>query len=232
MRHKTAIVILLLALTAAATVAFAQRDSLEEWQQRDQWQRPQEVLDELQVRLGDTVADVGAGRGYFSFQLARRVGARGKVYAVDVDSTSLEELNRRAAEREVANIQTVVSDDDDPKLPPEQLDRILIVNSYHEFRHHQAMLNALFRALKPGGRMAIIDAVAEPRIERDRYHDLHGIPAALVRKEAAAAGFEFVGERPGFTDPRWGRQRKWYFLIFRKPAAPPRSEPSSPSSRR
>ena len=217
MRQKTtAPVILLLALTAAATIAVAQRDSLEEWKQRDQWQRPQEVLDELQVRPGDTVADVGAGRGYFSFHLAGRVGSRGKVYAVDVDHTSLEELRRRATERKVANIETVVSEHDEPKLPPEQLDRILIVNSYHEFRNYQAMLGALLRALKPGGRMAIIDAEAENGLERDRYHDRHGIPAALVRQEAAAAGFEFVGERPGFTDPRWGRQRKWYFLLFRR----------------
>src|SRR5439155_6662058 len=120
---------LFVALTAFAPLLHAQ-DS--EWAKRDAWQRPAEVMDALGVKQGSVVGDIGAGGGYFTFHLAARVGPKGKVYAEDSLESEINKVHERAAKEGLTQIVPVLGAKDDPKLPPETLDAILIVNAYHE----------------------------------------------------------------------------------------------------
>ncbi len=197
--------------TAILTPARPQNSGRE----RDAWQRPTQVMDELGIHAGSAVADVGCGEGYFTFRLAWRVGAAGRVYAEDVDAEALSDVKNRAERQDLLQVETVQGTADNPMLPPAALDVVLIVNAYHEFRQHDAMLKAFYRALKPGGRLAIIDGVAQPGRSRSEYASEHHIPEAMVRQDAIQHGFTFVRQPSGFIRPDDGK--KFYFLIFAKP---------------
>src|SRR5436190_23478917 len=110
------------------------RDS--NWQERDQWQRPAAVLDALGLHAGATVADVGAGPGYFTLRMAERVGPTGKVYAVDTNEDTLRKLKEKLDAAGLQQVQAIHSTPGDPRLAPESLDAALVVNAYHEFREH------------------------------------------------------------------------------------------------
>ena len=189
---------------------------------RDGWQRPDEVMDALGAKPGQRVADIGCGRGYFTFRLAARVGAEGKVYAVDIDEQAIEKLRRRKERERLEQVEPVLGESADPHLP-DDLDAVLIVDTYHEFREYDRMMQAVFRALKPGGRLVIIDGIGPEGKPRAEYHRLHTIPAGLVRREVTRNGFVFKESRPGFAPSWYGK--KFYFLIFERPLTD--SEPST-----
>lgn len=196
-------------LPADATYA-----SQSEWEKRDSWQRPAEVMDALGIRRGSAVADVGAGDGYFSFQLASRVGAQGKVYAEDISESKIETIRERARKEGSSQIETILGTQDDPKLPRETLDAILIVLTYHEMQHYDAMLSGMIRALKPGGILAVIDDEAEANQTRSSAAENHKIPKELVRADAARNNLHFVREEKGFEE---NPNSHLFFLIFEKP---------------
>ena len=181
---------------------------------RDAWQRPEEVMNALGIQAGTVVADVGSGDGYFTFHLARRVGAQGRVCAVDIDQDALNKLRRQAEKEGLMQIETIRSEKDDPRLPAESVDIVLVVNAYHEMRDYDAMLAGLYRALRPGGLLGIIEAEDEPGKPRETYYDRHRLPEELVREDAERAGFRFLRNEPGFTRP--SRNKEFYFLIFEK----------------
>jgi ubiquinone/menaquinone biosynthesis C-methylase UbiE len=172
-------------------------------------------MDALGIQAGTSVADVGSGDGYFSFHLARRVGPGGRVYGVDIDQGALEKLRRRAEKEGFEQIETIRGAADDPRLPADSVDVVLVVNAYHEMRDYDAMLAGLYRALRPGGLLAIIDGDADAGDSRDSYFSRHRVPDEVVREEAARAGFVFAREEPGFTRAR--DSRRFYFLVFEKP---------------
>jgi len=118
-------------------------------------QPPDKVLDAIGVRPGMAVAEIGAGRGRYAVQLAVRVGAGGRVYAEDIDADALEHLRRRCQRWGLENVEIVLGDVTDPKLPVGRLDLIWIVSSYHHFADPVALLRRARPALKPGGRLAI-----------------------------------------------------------------------------
>lgn len=122
---------------------------------RARWQRPDRVLRALRVRRGAVVADVGSGPGYFTTRLARAVGPRGRVYAVDPEAEVLKVLVERLDG--ATNVTPVLSRDDDPMLPPASCDLALFVNAYHHVADGGRFLRRLARCLKPGGRLAAID---------------------------------------------------------------------------
>ena len=193
---------------------------------RDEWQRPGEVMDALGVKPGHRVADIGSGFGYFTFRLAARVGAEGKVYAVDIDPEAIDKVRKRKEREKLAQVEPILGESADPRLP-DGLDVVLIVDTYHEFRDYDRMMQAVFRALKPGGRLAIIDGEAPSGRPRTEYHRLHSIPPDLVRAEVTRHGFVFKESRPGFYDAEYGK--KMYFLIFESPL--PNSSPKTPDQR-
>jgi predicted methyltransferase len=206
----------LVACMGAGVLALQDRSSEANWASRDRWQRPQEVMDELGLAAGSAVADIGAGRGYFTLRLAERVGASGKVYAVDIDENDLRRLGNRAREQGHLQVVIVPSAANDPRLDAASVDAILVVNAYHEMRDYDAMLQGMFRALRPGGRLAIIDEDSEPGKPRSSYHSSHEIPESLVREDAERNGFHFLRRPRGFRN---GDGDNWYFLIFEKPTA-------------
>src|SRR5215475_7454894 len=187
----------------------------DETKARDAWQHPDRVMDALGIKAGSAVGDIGAGGGYFTFHLAQRVGKNGKVYAEDILEEEVKKICERAEGEKLVQVEGILGTKDDPKLPTEKLDAVLIVNAYHEMREHDAMLRALFRALKPGGLLAIIDAPAPPGEARENYYARHRIPERFVRGDAAHNGFTFVRQEPGFHSP--DRDRDYIFLIFKKP---------------
>ena len=183
---------------------------------RDKWQRPNEVMDELGVHAGSVVADVGTGRRYFTFRLAAQVGPEGREYAVDTDEGRLAEIGRRAESKGMRRIELIVGAADDPRLPAEALDAILVVNTYHEMREHEAILREMFRALKPGGLLCIIDEAASLGRPRSVYHQNHENPKELRREDTTRIGSGSVREPTGFHT---AEDDEWYFLIFSKPAS-------------
>jgi len=147
-----------------------------------------QMLRALQVREGQTVCDLGAGSGYHSLQLARMVGTSGRVLAVDIQPEMLAMLNERAAAAGVTNIETILGGLADPMLPPASCDLVLMADVYHEISYPEHVLVSLKRALRPGGRVVLVEFRAEdPEV---RIKKNHKMAAAQVVKELTAAGYE------------------------------------------
>ena len=142
----------------------------------------------LRIERGSTVADIGAGSGYFTVRLARAVGAAGRVYATDIQQGMLDLLQKNVAREDLTNVIPVLGTVDDPRLPPASLDLALMVDVYHEFSQPQAMLQKIREALKPGGRLALIEYRAEdPDVP---ILPDHKMTKAQVKLEVEHEGFE------------------------------------------
>jgi ubiquinone/menaquinone biosynthesis C-methylase UbiE len=161
---------------------------------REPYQKATALLQVLGAIPGDWVADVGAGSGYYSMRLSRAVGPEGRVFAEDISESSMRLLSARTKAFELLNLEIVKGDADDPKLPPNRVAAILVVDAYHHFEQVQPMLNRLLQALKPGGRLLIADyARPEDRsLARADQVKRHEIDPRIVRAEAEQAGFQFV----------------------------------------
>jgi predicted methyltransferase len=209
----------LLAVLYAPCAAAAQPDSNcpEVDAMRDTWQRPAEVMDAMGATVGSAVADIGASQGYFTFHLARRVGLQGKVYATELHEQErhLNFIRACAKQEGLSQIETIIGADDDPHLPKAALDAILLVDTYHAMHQYNAMLKGMYRALKPGGKLIIIDQLpSKPGKERETHSRRHEMPEEWVRKDTARNGFRFVGKH---GDILAAESRPRYFLVFEKP---------------
>ncbi|MGA7287326.1 MAG: class I SAM-dependent methyltransferase [Terriglobales bacterium] len=149
---------------------------------RDERLQINRVMDMLGIAPGKNVADIGAGSGWFTVRAARRVTASGTVYAVDINPEAIHYIDQRAKKEQLQNIKTILSKPDDPQLPPDSIDAVLLLKTYHEIAHPVVLLNNLRSALKPGARIGIID--------RNGNGENHGVSKAVVIREAAQAGYE------------------------------------------
>ena len=167
---------------------------------RDQWQRADDVFQELGIGAGSHVADLGAGGGWFTTRLARAVGPQGRVYAVDVNPVSLREL-REALPKELTNVEIIRAEENDPKLPAGQLDAVLVVNAYHEFHEYAAVLGKVREALKPGGRLVLLEPAPLRSQDGTRAAQAkrHEIAMEFAEGDLAQAGFEIVKKDPAFV---------------------------------
>ena len=160
---------------------------------RDLWQLPDEIMDTLGIAEGSVVADIGAGGGWFTIRLARRVGANGIVYAEDIQPQMLEATMRRVAREGLGNVRRVMGTSSDPRLPPGAIDAALIVDTYHEFDNPDALLRNIAKALKPNGRIGVVDfkrdglgpgPALEDRVDPDQVvRDAEAAGLRLVRRE-------------------------------------------------
>ena len=160
---------------------------------RDQLERPDLVLQAMELKEGMTVAEIGAGTGYFSRRIAKAVGPTGKVYAVDIQPEMLELLKKYAAQEGVTNIVPVLGGETDPKLPKGGFDRILLVDVYHEFQKPGPMLARIRESLAPGGTEILI----EYRLEGDTASHIlkeHRMSVEQVLSEWNPAGFELANQ--------------------------------------
>jgi ubiquinone/menaquinone biosynthesis C-methylase UbiE len=157
--------------------------------EREQEEQPEAMLDALKIPPGAAVADVGAGVGYTSLRLARRVGPTGTVYATDVQPEMLRMLVANAQDAGVKNIKPIRCTASDPKLPEGKIDLILMVDVYHECSDPEATLQGLKKALKPGGRLVLVEFRAEdPDVPIKPEHKM---TLAQVRRELEPQGFTF-----------------------------------------
>jgi len=124
---------------------------------RDEWQKPEQIMDDLRIAEGSVVADLGAGGGWFTVRLARRVGPKGKVYAEDVQAPMIQTIERRVAREELKNVVMVLGTQTDAKLPAGSLDAVLIVDAYHEMEQPVTLLRNLALSLKPSGMIGIVN---------------------------------------------------------------------------
>src|SRR4051812_46848628 len=155
--------------------------------ERIEEEEPDVALDVLKIARGAAVADIGAGSGYITVRLAKRVGPTGTVFANDVQPQMLEMLRRRIERERITNITLVQGTVDDPKLPPVSVDLELMVDVYHEFAAPQAMLRGLRQALKPGGRLVLVEYRKEnPAIP---IRPEHKMSVAEAKMELEAEGF-------------------------------------------
>ncbi len=130
--------------------------------QRDEYQKPQEVMTALDLRKGEVIADIGTGSGYFSFRLAQHVGESGRVYAVDVNPDTIRQMNRRIRDMGAINIVTILADPDDPLIPCDSVDRFFLCNTWHHIERQTDYLALMKRMLKPSGQVVMIDFHKKP----------------------------------------------------------------------
>ena len=170
---------------------------------RDKLLQTDRVLDTLHLHAGSTIADIGAGGGWFSVRAARRVGPTGHVLAEDINPHAVDAIRDRAKKENLPQITPLLGTPDDPRLPPNSLDAALMLRVYHEVAHPPLLLAVLQNSLKPGGRFGVID---HPGNGAD-----HGIDPDVVRREVQRAGFRYVG----IYDFTKGDQND-YMIVFEK----------------
>jgi ubiquinone/menaquinone biosynthesis C-methylase UbiE len=153
---------------------------------RDERLQINRVMDLLDITPGKTVADIGAGSGWFTVRAARRVTDSGTVYAVDINPESIQYIENRAQKEQLHNIKTVVGHTDNSMLPAGQVDAVLMLKTYHEIAKPVTLLRNLRASLKPGAKVGIID--------RNGNGENHGVNRNVVLKEADEAGYQVVGK--------------------------------------
>jgi ubiquinone/menaquinone biosynthesis C-methylase UbiE len=159
------------------------------------------VMDILGVTSGKSVADIGAGSGWFSVRAARRVGVAGIVYAVDINPEAIQYIDQRTHKEQLTNVKTILSKPDDPLLPAHSVDAVLMLKTYHEVANPVTLLRNLRAALRPDAKVGVID--------RNGNGEDHGVMSDVVIREAKQAGYRMV-ERYDFVKA----DNEDYFLVF------------------
>jgi ubiquinone/menaquinone biosynthesis C-methylase UbiE len=144
------------------------------------------VMDILGITPGKSVADIGAGSGWFTVHAAKRVGGTGLVYAIDINPEAIRYITQRGEKEKLQNIKTVLSKPNDPLLPPDSVDAVLLLKTYHEVAQPVDLLRNLRTALRPGAKVGVID--------RNGNGEDHGVGSVVVIREAQQAGYRLTGQ--------------------------------------
>jgi SAM-dependent methyltransferase len=159
------------------------------------------VMEILSITQGKAVADIGAGSGWFTVRAAKRVGAAGVVYAVDINPEAIRYMSERARKEQLQNVKAILSKPDDPLLPGHSIDAVLLLKTYHEVAQPVVLLQNLRAALRPGAKIGVID--------RNGNGEDHGVSRDVVVKEAKEAGYSLL-EQYDFVKG----DKMDYFLVF------------------
>jgi len=185
--------------------------------ERDTWQRPDEVLRQLNLRSGDTVVDLGSGAGYFALKIAPRVAPDGRVFAVDLRRQSLAFLWIRAVLGGHSSVRVIRSQVDNPQLPPGQVDAVLVANTYHELTAPEPILRALFGSMRSGARLVVVDRGPRNGDQTPTTtSDHHDMTPAVAERDINRHGFHTVIREARFID-RPTDEDLWWLIVFRKP---------------
>jgi predicted methyltransferase len=169
---------------------------------RDQRLHVNQVMDALAISPGKTVADIGAGSGWFTVRAAQRVTATGTVYAVDINPEAINYIDQRAKKEQLHNVKTILSQPNNPELPPASIDSVLLLKTYHEIANPIALLRNLRGSLRAGARVGIID--------RNGNGEDHGVQKDVVIREAGQAGYRLLEEHDDLVKA----DQVDYFLVF------------------
>lgn len=181
--------------------------------ERDHWQRPSDVIHELDLKPGSEVVDLGCGSGYFTLKLSPDVGGKGKVLAEDIRRLPLVFLWARVFQRSEHNVGVVHGEPSDPRLPAHSVNAVLIANTYHEFTDAPGILGHVVQTLVPGGRLVVVDR--EPRPVGTPAEE-HEISAQQVESDLTHAGFEIIDRQDHFIDKDpYGES--WWLISARLP---------------
>ena len=168
---------------------------------RDERLQINRAMDILGITAGKNVADIGAGSGWFTVRAAKRVGGAGVVYAVDINPEATRYIDERAQKEKIDNVKTILSQADDPKLPANSVDSVLMLKTYHEIAKPVTLLQNLHTALRPGAKVGVID--------RNGNGEDHGVAREVVIREATQAGYRLL-ESYDFVKG----DKMDYFLVF------------------
>ncbi len=170
-------------------------------------EKPDMTVKNLNLEPDDVVADIGAGTGYFSFRIAQQV-PKGKVYGVDIQPEMLDAITHLKEDQHIDNVETVLGSEDNPNLPRESIDLAFMVDAYHEFAYPREMMEAIVKALKPGGRVILL----EYRLENPMImiKPLHKMTQKQVKKELKTVGLKWQETKQFLPEQ--------HFLVFSKPA--------------
>jgi precorrin-6B methylase 2 len=158
--------------------------------ERENEENPAKCIESLELKEGDVVADLGAGSGYYTFRMAAKVGGKGKILAVDIEDKMLAEIRKRVEKQSVTNVETVKCTETDPKLPEAGVDLVLMVDVYHELAFPYEVMIAIRKALKPGGRVVLVEFRKEdPKVP---IKEVHKMSEEQIKKEMAVVGLSHL----------------------------------------
>jgi ubiquinone/menaquinone biosynthesis C-methylase UbiE len=188
------------------------------WEQRDTWQRADEIIQKLNIKGGSNVADIGSHEGYFTMKLAKVVGDAGKIYAVDVNKDKIEKLKKHLKQRNISNVTTILGEENNPHLPALSLDAVLIVDTYHEMDAHQEILQHIKSALKSKGRLLICEPIADDRKESSRTDQerKHELGMNYVLDDLKEKGFKIIFQQEGFVNRLKEKGDKMWVIVCEK----------------
>jgi predicted methyltransferase len=178
--------LIILSLTGCAELSYQRMSD----PSRDAWQKPQGIVEKLSIAPGSRVADLGAGGGYFTWHLAKAVGARGRVYAIDIEEKAINLIFKEMVARGTPNVRPVLAEPHNPRLP-EPVDLVFSCDTYHLMNDRVSYFRSLASALRPGGRVAILDL--HPR---GLFSGLfgHRVEKEKVRREMEDAGYLLIND--------------------------------------
>ena len=211
-----------LAIVAAAVLlltesALAQQDDRE----REKNERVADILTALGIRDGAHIADLGSADGFYTLRIAAAVAPSGKAYAIDIEQKSLDKLRERAQKDNVSNVEIILSEPADPRLPPGALDAVLIRNAYHEMVAYRDILKGVMSGLKPGGLLVVSEGMSDSLLDKPREQQVkeHYIAPGIVEAELREAGFEIVDRDDAFTRFTGSRVGGYWMIRARRPMA-------------
>ena len=201
----------LLCLQATAQNIYTQ----DTWKARDKWQRVPDILEAMGLQAGHAIADIGSHQGYMTMKFSKVVGSAGTVYAVDVSSKQLRTLDELLEEEKIENVKTILGDYDNPKLDRNSLDFAFIMDAYHEMDDYEDILAHIKVALKPGGKLVIMEPIADDRRGQSRSSQeaRHELDMKYAVADLEKAGYRVLRQEDPFIDRTAKKHDKMWLLI-------------------
>ncbi|TJY33391.1 class I SAM-dependent methyltransferase [Pontimicrobium aquaticum] len=193
--------------------------SQNDWKERDTWMPIDTMFELAGIKEGKHVADIGCHEGYLTIHLANRVSHKGKVYAVDVRNDRLERLKDHLNTRNLNNASVILGDYDNPKLPKETLDVVFIVDTYHEMSDYEQILKHVYNALKPGGKLLILEKL-KSRVKhgtRAEQTYAHTLGSNYVKEELIDANFKIINQIDDLGNWQNDEDKVMWLLVAEKP---------------
>ena len=190
-----------------------------DWEDRDRWMPLKQLFAMAEIREDSRVAEIGCHEGYMTIHLADEIGSSGRVYAVDVRQDRLDSLKDHLEERELSNVKVVLGDYDDPKLPNNALDVVFIIDTYHEIKSYRAVLRHVYKSLKAGGRLLVLEKLKSwvKTGSRQEQTDAHSLGPKYVRKELLVAGFRVKSVESDLGDWEEDSNKPMWAILAVKP---------------